>query len=405
MNLSRLALANVVALRRRLFGLVTLVALAASCCLAALGIASQAQGASDTGVKESDTNRSITVERPEERPDASPLTEKAVAKIARLPKVDSVQHKAQVSFAYKDGDVQGVLLYATTHRPALSPPLTDSTRADVFPLKPGEIVLPARAQGEDLGELLGSRITVDTTRYVSDGQGTGATDRVRVVGLYDPSWQLDGADAAYADDATVVRWAAAKSGVPADSYLSTVGYNQLTVMAANSEDVAQVRDAVQRLGFPATTLDQQLAELPAVLELIRWVGLVLLGVLGLLAFAGAMTVTGALARQRVREIGILKAVGFRNRYVLTLLVVEMAMVGAVAALLGLLGGALFSGAGAGVLRNESELGDYVTALVPLPTTGNLLMLLGATVVVVVAGAVLPARRAAKLSPTEAMKDW
>jgi putative ABC transport system permease protein len=36
---------------------------------------------------------------------------------------------------------------------------------------------------------------------------------------------------------------------------------------------------------------------------------------------------------------------------------------------------------------------------------TLISLSVATVVVVAAGAVLPARRAARMSPTEAMKDW
>ncbi|MFI6689785.1 hypothetical protein [Streptomyces sp. NPDC050485] len=51
------------------------------------------------------------------------------------------------------------------------------------------------------------------------------------------------------------------------------------------------------------------------LELIRSVGKALAVILGLLSFAGAITVTGAFARQRVREIDILKAVGFRTRFV------------------------------------------------------------------------------------------
>lgn len=72
MNVFSLALANVLALRRRLFGLVALVSVAAAVCLGALGIAGRAQGVTDTGVKESNANRSITVDRPADRPGTAP---------------------------------------------------------------------------------------------------------------------------------------------------------------------------------------------------------------------------------------------------------------------------------------------------------------------------------------------
>ncbi|POX39033.1 ABC transporter permease [Streptomyces sp. Ru73] len=406
MSLLRLALSNVLALRRRLYGLITLVTVAAAVCLASLGIADRAQGAADNGVRESYANRSIKIDRSDgDRPDAKPLTDRAERRLRALPGVQSVQHRAQASFGLKDDRVDGVLLYATTHRASLAPPVLDSVRSHLFPLRPGEVVLPATAQGENLAPELGRKITVETTRYIAQGQGTGASDTVRVVGLYDPAWQLDGPDVAYADDATVVRWAAAKAGMAAESYPSTVGYDQLTVVAESSGKVADVQHRIQRLGYPATTLRQELSALPGVLELIRTVGRVLVVVLGLLSFAGAATVTGALARQRSREIGILKAVGFRTRSVLTLLVLETALAGAVAAVLGTVLGAALSGAGAAALRSRTDTAAYVEGAVLLPGPGMSLLLLGALVVVVVAGALLPARRAAALPPTDAMKDW
>ncbi|WP_052866387.1 ABC transporter permease [Streptomyces niger] len=406
MSLLRLALSNVIALRRRLYGLVTLVAVATAVCLASMGIADRAQGAADTGVKESYANRSIKVDQSDDdRPDAKPLTERAEQQLRALPGVQAVQHRAQASFGLKDDHVDGVLLYATTYRASMVPPVTDSVRKAVFPLHAGEVVLPATSQGESMKPELGKKVTVETTRYIAQGQGTGASDTVRVVGLYDPTWQLDGPDVAYADDATVVRWAAAKAGVPEKSYLSSVGYDQLTVVAASSGKVADVQHRVQQLGYPATTLQQELSALPTVLELIRSVGKVLVVVLGLLSFAGAVTVTGALARQRVREIGILKAVGFRTRSVLSLLIVEMALTGVVSAVLGTALGAVLSGAGAALLRGQADTAAYVEGAVLLPGPGMTLLLLGALILVVVAGALLPARRAAVLPPTDAMKDW
>ncbi|MFC7263804.1 ABC transporter permease [Streptomyces lutosisoli] len=405
MNVFSLALANVRALRRRLVGLVALVSVAAAVCLGALGIADRAQGVTDSGVKESSANRSITVDRPSDRPDTAQLTDRTAARLAKLPHVESVQHRAQVSFGImtKAGDT--VLLYATTYRPALPPPITKSVRAKLFPLQPGEIVAPAASQGVDLSKLVGKEIETETTRFVRQGEGTGVSGHMRLVGVYDPTWQLDNPDAAYAADSTVVKWAAQRSGEPEKSYLSTIGYDQLTVVAKTAADVPAVTKSVQKLGYPAVTLQQQLSALPAVLEMIKTVGQVLLGVLGVLAFVGAVTVTGALSRQRAQEIGILKAVGFRTRSVLTMLVTEMTLVGAVAAVIGTVLGALLAGGAAAAMRGSAELAPYVKGWVPLPSAGTLLLLLGLTVLVVAMGSLAPARRAARMSPTDAMKDW
>ena len=224
MNVFSLALANVRALRRRLFGLVALVSVAAAVCLGALGIADRAQSVTDSGVKESSANRSVTVDRPDSRPDTPQLTDRTAARLAKLPHVESVQHRAQVSFGVltKAGDT--VLLYATTYRPALPPPVTKSVRKQLFPLRPGEIVAPAASQGADLSKLVGQEVEIETTRFVRQGEGTGVSGHARLVGVYDPTWQLDNPDAAYAADSTVVKWAAQRSGEPEKSYLSTVGY-------------------------------------------------------------------------------------------------------------------------------------------------------------------------------------
>ncbi len=325
--------------------------------------------------------------------------------LSELPRVESVQYRLQASFGLVTGDGNGPLLYATTYRAALPPPVVDAVREDLFPLRTGEVVLPSRSQGFDLTPYLGKKVTATTTRFVREGEGTGVDQPVTVVGLYDATWQLDNPDAAYADDATVIRWAAERNGRPVKDFVDTVGYDQLTVVAQKESDVPGLTRQIQDRHYTATTLRQVLDTLPGILELIRVAGQVLLVVLGLLAFAGTVTATGALARRRAQEIGILKAVGFRTRFVLALLVAEMSLVAAVAAVVGTVLGVGLAGAGAAGLRTVPELKPYVEQALPLPSAGILLPLVAAAVLVVVAGSLGPARRAARMSPTQAMKDW
>ncbi|KAK1181413.1 ABC transporter permease [Streptomyces sp. NBS 14/10] len=405
MTFYRLAAANVRSMWRRFVGLVALLAIAVAVCVTAFAVSGRAQEAADQRVQEGTANRSVTVDRLAGRHGAKPLTGTAVRRLADIRHVASVQPRAQVSFGYKGPGAPGALLYATTARPALKPPVTRSVRAGLFPLRPGEIVLPENAQGNDLSPLLGKKITVQTTHAESSGQGRGAAAHIRVVGLFQPSWQLDGPDAAYADDATVVRWAAAKAGVPADQYVRTVGYDRITVVADSADHVGTVLHAVQAKGYSAASLQQEMTALPGVLKLIRATGRILLVVLGLLALIGALVVTGALARQRVREIGILKAVGFRTRSVLAMLITEMAVVGACGAALGAALGTAGAAATAAGLRDRPDLGPYLTDRVPLPGATALSGVLLLTIAVTVLGACLPARRAARLPPADAVREW
>jgi putative ABC transport system permease protein len=216
---------------------------------------------------------------------------------------------------------------------------------------------------------------------------------------------VDGPDAAYADDATVIRWAAARAGVTTEQFTNSIGYDRISVVVDAAQNVPDVLTAVQNAEYAGSTLQQELTELPGVLALIRTTGEVLLVVLGLIALVGALVVTGALSRQRVREIGILKAVGFRSRAILTMLVAEMAMVGVAGAVLGALLGTAAAAALAAAFRSQGELAPYMAARLPLPAGNVMALLMLITLAVTVLGAWLPARRAARLAPSDAIKEW
>jgi putative ABC transport system permease protein len=267
------------------------------------------------------------------------------------------------------------------------------------------VVLPQRSQGNDLGSLLGKRITVSTNSRTGTNSGTGRTAQITVVGLFDPGWQIDGPSAAYADNGTVISWAAALEGVGTDQFTSLIGYDQVTLVADSAAQVPGLLAAVQQRGYAATALQQQLTALPGVLDLINSASRVLIGVLGVIALVGAFVVSGAVTRQRVREIGILKAVGFRNRSVLLMLVAEMAGVALLGAAIGVVLGIAGAAAATAALRGNPDLAPYLPDSLPLPGTGLLGGLLLLTAAVAVIGAWMPSRRAARLAPSEAISEW
>jgi putative ABC transport system permease protein len=115
--------------------------------------------------------------------------------------------------------------------------------------------------------------------------------------------------------------------------------------------------------------------------------------IGILGIANTMAMS---VFERTREIGILRALGWRRWQVLVLIQFE-------AVVLGLGGGFLGIGIGTGALRLLSALpqtASIVTTTIPLPLLAEALGI--AILAGLIAGAI-PAWRAAKLSPVEALR--
>ncbi|MBI4148904.1 ABC transporter permease [Candidatus Woesearchaeota archaeon] len=115
---------------------------------------------------------------------------------------------------------------------------------------------------------------------------------------------------------------------------------------------------------------------------------------------GIMNTMYTAVLERKREIGIMKAVGARNRHILLLFVVESGLLGAVGGGTGILLGAGFGKAvtlvgssllGTDLLRAEISLGLVVGSVLFSFVVGTL-------------SGLLPARQAALLNPVEAMRE-
>lgn len=405
MNTLYIALRNVVALRRRLVGQLVLLAIAVGLCLTAFGVSDRTAAASDTGILQSVANRSIAVDAPSGRPNAPLLTGQLVAQLRKMPGVQSVEPRAQASFGYKGGDVPGALLYATVARSSLLPPIVKSQRPSLFPLRAGEAVLPVRADGNTLGSLFGKTIDVQTVTKTGTSSGTGSHGRLRVVGLYDPKWQIDGPAAAYVGTPTVIDWAALAAGVPPAQYTELVGYDSMTVVALKSDQVSGLLSRIQAKGLSASSLQQQLSALPSLLGLVRAASKGLLAVLAVVALLATFSLTGSLVRQRTREIGVLKATGFRDRAVFGIFLTESVITAVAAVVAGLALGAVGAAALRSVLRRSEDLAQYLPSSLPLPSLLTTLLIAAVTIVVVAIGACTPAARAARMDPVDAVRDW
>jgi putative ABC transport system permease protein len=197
-------------------------------------------------------------------------------------------------------------------------------------------------------------------------------------------------------------WEIAGSTDPDGGRLPTSPYSGLIVVASNLDQVHTVRASITVLGY-ATSAPEHLVA--SVLKYLHVVDIVLGGigtialVIAVLGIANALL---AAVRERHREIGVLKAIGARDRDVLRWFQLEAALVGAVGGVFGAaLGLAVTAVVGAVVDGYLVDQGLEGIDLGTIPWGLALLGILGSVALSVLAGS-LPALRAARLPARDAV---
>jgi len=197
-------------------------------------------------------------------------------------------------------------------------------------------------------------------------------------------------------------WTAAGGDGGGRVEIPTSPYSGLFVIAANLDKVNEVRRDITELGYSTSAPENLVASVQRYLRVVE----IVLGAIGAIALViaslGIANALLAAVRERRREIGVLKAIGARDRDVQRVFLFE-------AGVLGLVGGTVGTAGGFGTALGVSAIvNGYLTAQglagvhLGLPVGVLLGAVFGSTVLALVAGA-LPARRAARLPAREAME--
>jgi putative ABC transport system permease protein len=254
-------------------------------------------------------------------------------------------------------------------------------------------------------ELQDKQVTLTLVKWSSDGTEIRKTIRTKITGVlaemrdtpdwsvYMPLSEMDGYNVWF-------------FGQPIDRDKN--GYRELLVKATDVEDVLDIADQINALGYQAFTPQEFVQGIAGFYTVIQ----VVFGAMGAIALLVAAigianTMTMAIL-ERTREIGLMKAVGATNRHVLTVFLGEAAGIG----FIGGLGGITFGwalGQIANVFVMAYLAGQSVQNGSPPPTSAvstpawlPLFSLVFATIIGLLSG-LYPALSAATLSPIKALK--
>lgn len=238
-----------------------------------------------------------------------------------------------------------------------------------WPDGPGQVAVPSRFLNQR-GLAVGDTITV---------QARGNQTQVRIVGVV----LTNNADQIFADWSTVDSLA---PGTRATSYLAQLapGTDRDTYTAAVRSADPGLRVLPPRDGASSTAV------------IIISAAVVLTLVLGAVAALGVFNTVVLSARERRRDLGMLKSIGMTPRQVTVLLVTSMGALGVLGGLIGVPVGVAVHQVVVPAMAHAGQA-DAVDILMNVYHAPLLVLLALTGIVIAVLGAVIPARSAARLS--------
>jgi len=188
-------------------------------------------------------------------------------------------------------------------------------------------------------------------------------------------------------------------------------YDLIAVQVTDKDDIEFVaediedrlrRDRSEKEGEETFSVETPLQSLAAVNNILNIINLIVIGIAMISLFVGGIGIANTMYTsvvERTKEIGVMKAVGARNRDILYIFLIESGMLGLVGgiagAIIGLGGSLLVSG-----VANQALGGDLFKVAISYP------LLFGAvsfSFVVGVASGIIPAIQASKLNVVDALR--
>ena len=188
--------------------------------------------------------------------------------------------------------------------------------------------------------------------------------------------------------------------------------SQALIEISNGTDVIVASNAIKALytdlGTPVSTMsaEEMSQRIMGVLGGIQRALTAIAAIALLVGGIGVMNTMYTSVLERTRDIGIMKAVGAKDRDVMALFLIESGLLGIVGGGLGILAGVGISSVAGGMLAGSLVVPGVADTTTSFAASYSPLLIIGTLVFSALLGALagaLPARRAAKLRPVEALR--
>jgi len=206
------------------------------------------------------------------------------------------------------------------------------------------------------------------------------------------------------DSAVMITLDAAKELFDTDEYFTIMakakgGFDTADVAENIKDELRKERELEEGdEDFSVQTMEELKEVYAVVLDLVQ---IFLIGIAAISLLVGGVGITNTMytsVMERTREIGIMKAIGARNKDIMSIFLIESGILGAV-------GGAIGVAIGLGISKSV-ELAVRSQGLEYLKAGASLELIFGAIAFSFIVGALsgaMPARQAAKLKPVDALR--
>ncbi|MGP3667700.1 MAG: ABC transporter permease [Candidatus Bathyarchaeota archaeon] len=193
------------------------------------------------------------------------------------------------------------------------------------------------------------------------------------------------------------------SPIAATSFFETSGkYDALCVVTNSADITEEVAEKIREAYHGNIGVMSQKSAVETIQRVMSGVSVFLLAIAAvslIVAAVGIVTTLFTSVMERTREIGVLKALGFKNSIIMMLFLGEAIMIGVIGASLGLIVG---GGLGYVLLNLPTETG-YLTRITPVYSPQGLLFIWIFSIIVSAIAGFYPSWRASKLDPVVALR--
>jgi putative ABC transport system permease protein len=189
-------------------------------------------------------------------------------------------------------------------------------------------------------------------------------------------------------------------------------WDLIAVQVTDKDDIEFIAEEIERKlrndrnekeGEETFTVETPLQSLAAVNNVLNIINLIVIGIAAISLFVGGIGIANTMYTsvvERTKEIGIMKAVGARNRDILYIFLIESGLLGLVGGIAGAVIGLLGS-LGIAAIANSALGGDLLQVAVSYPL---LMSAVSFSFFVGVASGILPAMQASKLNVVDALRN-